>query len=205
VKSFLNKKLLIGATGLVLLGGGAGALAATQTSGGSGAQAYVNAVARHLNIAPSALTAAIKAADIDRINAAVAAGRLTQTQATALKQRIQQSNGVPFFDHRFGRGAFGGRSAVAAQYLGISRATLRGELQSGKTLAQIASSTPGKSAAGLKAAIITAATTRLHKAVSAGLITSQQEQQRLTTLSTRIDALIQRTWAGGPNGGQGLG
>jgi hypothetical protein len=37
----LNKKLLIGATGLVLLGGGAGALAATQTSGGSGAQAYV--------------------------------------------------------------------------------------------------------------------------------------------------------------------
>jgi hypothetical protein len=205
VKSFLNKKLMIGATGLVLLGGGAGALAATQTSGGSGAQAYINDVARHLNIAPSALTAAIKAADIDRINAAVVAGRLTQAQATALKQRIQQANGVPFFDRRFGRGGFGGRRAAAAQYLGISRATLRSELQSGKTLAQIASSTTGKSVAGLKAAMIAAATTRLDKAVSAGLITSQQEQQRLTTLSTRIDALIQRTWAGGPNEGQGLG
>jgi hypothetical protein len=205
VKSFLNKKLLIGATGLVLLGGGAGALAATQTSGGSGAQAYVNDVARHLNIAPSALTAAIKAADVDRINAAVVAGRLTQAQATALKQRIQQTNGVPFFGRRFGRGGFGGRSAVAAQYLGISRATLRSELQSGKTLAQIASSTPGKSVAGLKAAIIAAATTRLDKAVSAGLISSQQEQHRVTNLSTCIDALIQRTWAGGPDGGQGLG
>jgi hypothetical protein len=164
-----------------------------------------NDVARHLNIAPSALTAAIKAADVDRINAAVVAGRLTQAQATALKQRIQQTNGVPFFGRRFGRGWFGGRSAVAAQYLGISLATLRSELQSGKTLAQIASSTPGKSVAGLKAAIIAAATTRLDKAVSAGLISSQQEQHRVTNLSTRIDALIQRTWAGGPDGGQGLG
>ncbi len=205
MKSFLNRKLVIGASGLVLLGSGAGALAATQISGGSGAQAYVNDLAKHLNVTPSTLTAAIKAADYDRIDAAVSAGRLTQAQANALKQRIQQSTGVPFFGHRFGRGRFGARSAATAQYLGISEATLRSDLQSGRSLAQITSSTPGKSVGGLKAAIIAAATTRLDKAVSDGQITSQQEQQRLTNLSSRIDALIQRTWAGGPDGGQGFG
>jgi hypothetical protein len=95
--------------------------------------------------------------------AAVAAGRLTQAQATALKQRIQQSNGVPFFGHRFGGGGFGGRGAVAAQYLRISRATLRTDLQSGKSLAQIASSTSGKPVGGLKAAILAAAKIRLDR------------------------------------------
>ncbi len=60
-------------------------------AGGSGRQADVDDVAKHLNIAPRTLTAAIKAADYDRIDAAVAAGRLTQVQANALKQRIQQS------------------------------------------------------------------------------------------------------------------
>jgi hypothetical protein len=204
VKSFLSRKLVIGATGLVLLGGAGGALAATQISGGSGPQAYLDDVAKHLSVSPSALTAAIKAADIDRIDAAVAAGRLTQAQADALKQRIQQSDGVPFFGHRFG-GRFGGRGAAAAQYLGISEATLRSDLQSGKSLAQIASSTPGKSVAGLKAALISAAKTRLDQAASSGQITRQQEQQLLTKLSSRIDARIQRTSAGGPYGGQGFG
>jgi hypothetical protein len=189
----LSRKLVIGATGLVLLGGAAGAVAATQGSGASSRQAYVDDVAKHLNVSPSALTAAMKAAMNDRIDAAVAAGRLTEAQASKLKQRIQQSNGLPFFGHRFGRGGAGGRSAAAAQYLGIGQATLHSELESGKSLAQIASSTPGKSVDGLKAAILAAAKTRLDKAVSSGRITSQQEQQRLAKLPSRIDALLQRT------------
>ena len=86
--------------------------------------------------------------------------------------------------------------AIVTQYLGISAATLRSDLQSGKTLAAVADSTPGKSAAGLKAAIVAAVTARLDKEVSSGLITSQQEQQRLGTISTRIDALLQRSWPG---------
>lgn len=195
---------MVAATGLVLLGGSAGALAATQNSGSSGRQPYLDDIANHLNVSPTALSAAIKAADVDRINAAVAAGRLTQPQADALKQRIQQGNGVPAFGHRFG-GAFGGRSAAAAQYLGISETTLRTDLRSGKSLAQIVSSTPGKTVNGLKAALISAAKTRLDQAVSSGQITSQEAQQRLTNSSSRIDALIQRTWTGGTYGARGFG
>jgi hypothetical protein len=198
--------LAIGATGLVLLGGagGAVAVAATQGSAGSGRQAYIDDVAKHLNVSSSALTAAMKAAGNDQIEAAVAAGRITQSQANALKQRIQQGGGVPFFGHRFGGNGLG--NGVAAQYLGISAATLRSELQAGKSLAQIASSTPGKSVEGLKAAIVSAEKARLEKAVSSGSITSQQEQERLGNLSTRIEAQLQRTGLRGRHyGGSGFG
>lgn len=204
MKSFLNRKVVIGATGLLLLVGAGGAVAATQVSGSSGRQAYVDDVAKHLHVSPSALTSAMKAAMVDRIDAAVAAGRLTQAQADAIKQRVQQSTAMPFFGHQFGHDGFGGHDA-AAQYLGISRATLRSELQSGKSLTQIASTTPGKSVAGLKAAILATSKTRLEKAVSSGLITRQQEQQRLAALPGRIDSMLQRTGVGGSHDGMGFG
>jgi hypothetical protein len=201
VKAFLSKRLVIGATGLVVLAGAAGAVAATQGSSGSGGQAYINDLAGRLGVTPNALTAAIKASDSDQIGAAVAAGRLTQAQATALKARIQRSTGVPFLGRRLAGGGFragiGGSAATAAQYLAISEATLHAGLQAGQSLAQVAVATPDKSVAGLKAAIIAAETTRLNAAVSVGQITSEQEQQRLTNLSRRIDALLQRSWNGG--------
>lgn len=212
MKSFLSKRLVIGASGLVVLAGAAGAVAATQGSAGVGAQAYINDLAGRLGVTPSALTAAIKASDNDQIDAAVAAGRLTQAQATALRARVQMSSGVPFLGHRFAARGFGagfaGSAATAAQYLGISEPTLHADLRAGQSLAQIATATPGKSVAGLKAAIIAAETTRLNGAVSAGRITSQQQQRRLSNLSSRIDALIQRTWNGGgawTGGGRGPG
>src|ERR1039458_129613 len=122
VKAFLSKRLVIGATGLVVLAGAAGAVAATQGSTGFGSQAYINDLAGRLGVTPSALTAAIKASDSDQIDAALAAGRLTQVQATALKARIQASTGVPVLGPRFGaggvRGSFGGRAATAPPYVG---------------------------------------------------------------------------------------
>jgi predicted DNA-binding protein (UPF0251 family) len=198
MKSLVNRKLVIGATGLVLLGGagGAAAVAATHGSGGSGRQAYIDDVARQLNVSPSALTTAMKTARNDQIEAAVAAGRITRSQAEALKQRVGRGGVVRFYGHGFrGRGL--GAQRVAAQYLGVSTATLRSELQSGKSLAQIASSTPGKSVEGLKAAIVSAEKTRLEKAASRGSLTSQQEQERLGKLSSGIEALLQRTGVGG--------
>lgn len=102
----------------------------------------------------------------------------------------------------------GGRGARAgvARYLGISPAMLRSERQSGRSLAQIASSTPGRSVAGLKAAIIAAQKARLAAAVSHGRITVQQEQERLNALASRVEAMLQRSSpAGRPHGGMGFG
>ncbi len=198
MRSFVNRKLVVAATGLVVLGGAGGAMAATQLSGGSGRTAYVDDVAARLNVSPSALTAAMKAAAVDRINAAVAAGRLTPAQAQALEQRVQQGNGLPVLAHRFGGGALRAGVTAAAQYLGVTETALRGDLRSGKSLAEIAGSTPGKSVAGLKAAVIAAVRARLDSAVSSGRITSAQEQQRLAALSSRIDSLLTRTSGAGP-------
>lgn len=50
---------------------------------------------------------------------------------------------------------------AAATYLGISADTLRSDLQAGKTLAQVADATSGKSATGLIDALVAAAKTRI--------------------------------------------
>ena len=59
--------------------------------------------------------------------------------------------------------------AAAATYLGISGDTLRSDLQSGKTLAQIADATSGKSASGLIDALVAADTTRITALVNGKL------------------------------------
>jgi hypothetical protein len=213
VKSLISKKLVAGVTGLAVLGGAGAAIAATQgsttqSSNSSGSQALISDLAGRLNVTPTALVAAVKAAATDQINAAVAAGRLTQAQGTAAEHRIAQSTGVSFgrgfAGGGFARGGFSGGGgqidATAAQYLGISETTLRSDLKAGHSLATIATSTTGKSVTGLKAAIIAAETTRLNSAVSIAKITQAQETRRLADLSSRIDSMLQRTETSGSNG-----
>jgi len=196
VKALSSRKLAVAAVGLVLLGGGAAAVAATHSSSGLGRQGYIDDLAKHLGVSPGALAAAMRAAGDEQIEAAVAAGRITQSQADVLKQRAGRRGGAPLLGYGFAAGRLGPGGA-AAQYLGINRATLRSERLSGKSLAQIASSTPGKSAEGLKAALVSAGQTRLREADSSGLITSEQEQERLGALPDRVEALVNRTGVGG--------
>src|ERR671938_1712935 len=84
------------AAGLAVAGGGA-AIAATQLgSPGAESQAVVNDAARQLGIQPSKLSDALKKALENRVDAAVAAGRLTKAQGDALKARIE-SGDAPLF------------------------------------------------------------------------------------------------------------
>ncbi|HEY2326357.1 MAG TPA: hypothetical protein VGH52_02615 [Gaiellaceae bacterium] len=53
-----------------------------------------------------------------------------------------------------GPGGPGDPLAAAASYLGISESTLQSDLRSGKTLAQVANDTSGKSSSGLIAALV---------------------------------------------------
>jgi hypothetical protein len=200
-------KLVAGLIAIGVLGGAGGAVAATQSSS-SNRHAYLNDVAKRLGVSPSALTGALQGAAIDRIEAARAAGRLTQSQADALKQRVREGRPPLFRSAGFGRArlhAGVGRPGVAgaaSRYLGISPEALLHERQSGKSLAKIAESTPGKSVAGLKAAILRQAKKRLDAGVSRGRITSKQESQLLASLPTRIQALLERSGPGlglGPN------
>ncbi len=178
-----------------------GAYAATQ-SASNPQQALISDVAKRLGVSPSQLRAAIQGALLDRLDAAVKAGELTQAQANQIKQRIQQGGGaLPFglfWHHRFGFGLAGGPPApgmlhrglsAAAGYLGISKRQLLSDLQSGKTLAQVAQA-QGKSISGLEQAIVSAVRSRLDRLTGAGVLTKQQEQLMLSRLSAVIDQLV---------------
>ena len=88
-----------------------------------------------------------------------------------------------------------------ADYLGLTTAQLRTQLQSGKTLAEIAIA-QGKSVSGLEDAIIAAAKTNLDAAVSAGKLTAAQASTILSNLQAHVADLVNRS---GPPTGAGAG
>jgi hypothetical protein len=130
-----------------------------------------------------------------------AAGRLRQPRADLPERRARRGGSVALLGH-----PPGGGGVVAAQYLGIDRSTLRRELDSGRSLAELASSTPGRSVDGLRAAIMTAARERLDYAVSNGWITREAARERLDDLPGRINGLLERRWRlGGADRALGVG
>ncbi|MGZ4303296.1 MAG: hypothetical protein ACXVSL_00300 [Solirubrobacteraceae bacterium] len=99
---------------------------------------------------------------------------------------------------------FGPATAVA-KYLGLTRAQLVKQLESGKSLADIAKA-QGKTTSGLEQAITDAVRTRLDKAVANKRITAAQEQQMLKALSARMNDLVTNAPPGPARfGGRGFG
>ena len=114
-----------------------------------------------------------------------------------------------------GFGGPGGGFSAAASYLGISETQLFADIRSGKTLAQIANATSGKSAAGLIAAMVAAQQRQLQTAVKSGRITQAMATQIEANLKSRITQMVSGGFGrfGGPggndfdggNGGNGFG
>lgn len=199
MKLLLRHKLLIGVVTLVAAGSAGAAYAATQSSSNP-RQAFLNDVASRLHVSPSQLSAAFKAALIDRLNAAVKAGQLTQAQANRIERRLEQRGGPPLLFGRGGRLHLHARAAMlgpgtlgaAANYLGLREVQLLNDLRAGKSMAQVATA-QGKSLAGLEQAIISSDKARLDRLVASGLITKAQEQRILNALSARVGRLVNRT------------
>jgi hypothetical protein len=189
-----KRKLMAGAAAAILVAsGGAAALAASKfISPKAESQAVIADAAKQLGIEPAKLSEALKKAQENRVDAAVAAGRLTKAQGDALKARIE-SGGLPLVlggpMHGLHRGMFGPGLDAAATYLGLTEAQLRTELESGKTLAQIATA-HDKTADGLVGALVDAAKQRLDTAVAAGRLTRAEADSMLTGLKSRITDLV---------------
>jgi hypothetical protein len=188
-------KNVAGAAALLAAGGAGAAVAASQDSSPSSeSKAVIDDAAKQLGIPSSKLSDALKQALSDRVDAAVAAGRLTKVEGDAIKARIQ-SNDFPLFGgpHRgFGHFGFIGRLESAADYIGITEAQLRTELEGGKSLAQVATA-HGKSVDGLIDALVAAAKDKLDNAVSAGRLTKAQETEMLSVLKDRITSAVNNT------------
>ena len=206
----LRRRAAIGVVGLAALGGGGAAVAASKSGGSPAAenQAIAADAAGQLGVSPSALTAAIKKAMVDQIEAQVTAGTLSKAEATAIEARLATSN-APLFalGGGHGRPGHGGHGPgggpisfdAAATYIGISASDLRTQLAAGKSLGAIATAN-GKTVDGLKAALTTAAKSDLDTAVTAGKLTQAQEDQILATLPSRLDEEINEVHAGAPVG-----
>lgn len=67
---------------------------------------------------------------------------------------------------------------ATAQYLGTDVATLRHEVKGGRTLAEIADATPGRSVTQLSTLLLAAATTKLELIADRALTTAQQASLR---------------------------
>jgi hypothetical protein len=183
-----NRKLMLGlAAALLAAAGGGAAIAASDSSPQEENQAIIDDAAKQLGISSSKLSDALKKALSDRVDAAVAAGRISKAEGDALEQRIN-SDDYPLFlgPHRgFGHLGFFGGAAAAADYLGLTEAQLHSELEAGKTLAQVAQA-HGKSAAGLIDALVADAKKHLDAAVAAGRLTQAQANEMLDGLRDRI-------------------
>jgi polyhydroxyalkanoate synthesis regulator phasin len=199
---------------------GAGAVMA-QTPGTGDGKTFLDRVAQKLGIDTPKLQNAIKDARNDEIDEAVQNGDLTQEQADALKQKLDQAPGDGEFGfgfgHMRGRGAFGkafgfhmrdGAEKLAG-FLGISQEQLRTELSAdGATLASVAEA-HGKSRDELKAFIKDATKATLDEAVKNGDITQEQADTALSTLDSHLDQMIDAQCGGMgeamPFGGPGRG
>ena len=205
-----TKSLVAAAAALAAVSAGAALAAEKLLTPKQESQAIINDAANRLGVAPSALSDALKSAFKARVDARVADGSITKAQGDELKARID-SGDVPFFGGPGFRGGphGGGHGAeldVAATYLGVTEASLRDSLMSGKSLAQVAQE-KNKSVDGLVDAIVAEQKKELAAAVAAGKLTDAQRDSIEQNLPARVKAMVNgerpaglHAFRGGPGG-----
>ena len=204
------------AVALLLAGGAIAAVSATGRRSGHGARAGlrnggqrdVRTASEYLGVPASQLQGELRAGkslaqiaqathghSVSGLSSALLASKRARLSkiAAALPQRVQAEVARAGGPGRAGRGLAGRRASVAG-YIGISPQELRAELESRKTLTEIARA-HGRSEAGLVAALVTARRHALERAVSAGRITQQREAALLPMLEARMRKLVNASLA----------
>jgi hypothetical protein len=198
----------LAAAGVVAAAGTGVAVATTRTDDAKQReQAVLDDAAKRLGVEPAQLRDALGKAVDDQIDAAVKAGKLTQEQADAIKQRRADSGLVlgggppgPGFERHgfrggpgfgpggpgFGHGGPGAVFDAAAKAVGLTRAQLFEKLRSGKSLQAIAKA-QGKDYVKVKAAVRDAVKADLDQAVKDKRLTQQQADELLGHLTEHLD------------------
>ena len=201
----MKKKLIAGSVVVLSVAGATtGAIAATSNHKQE-EQAVLSAAAKQLGVRTDELRSALSSAENAQLDAEVKAGRLTQAQADAIKQRRQADDtvlGLGRDGHRGGFGHGGGPEllADAAMAIGISETKLMDQLRAGKTLEAVAKAN-GKTLAEVKAAVKRSATAQLDADLKAGKITRSQRDEEVSELEDEIAHLGRF----GDHGGHGFG
>ena len=179
---------------------------------------FLNAFANRLGVTADKVKEAYTGAISDTLDQAVKDGKLTQAQAdqikTDLTNRLNQGLLPEFFGFfgfprkggferfGFGRGIFeGGKGGFDlssfASALNMTQADLTSELQSGKTITDVAKE-KNVDLATVKTSILNDLKTKLDQSVQSGTITQAQADSVYNQLSTKFDSLVNQTWPMGP-------
>jgi hypothetical protein len=148
------------------------------------------------------LVAVLVASVESQLDKAVSAGKLSSAEESKLEANLSQrlttlveakKPAAPAMRPRgfaFGFG-LGGVAQAASGYLGVPVSTLLADVRSGKSLADVAAATSGKSEDGLVAVLVASVESQLDKAVSAGKLSSAQEGKLETNLPQRLKMLVE--------------
>jgi hypothetical protein len=185
----LNRNALAALAGgaALLVGGGTAVAAQGNGDRANRCEALLAKIAEKRGVSVEQLRADITAKLTARVDAALAAGRISPELAAKLKERI--AAGVlckrPAVTAKLARpGMFG----AAARFLGLKRAELRAQLP-GTSLAALAQK-QGKSVDQLEAAMLAPAKARLARAVELGRIQQARADAALERLGKLVDRLV---------------
>jgi len=183
-----------------------GRTAVTATDNSKYCQLYERTLENTLNISEQQLkdanTAALKAA----VQQAVTDGKLTQAKADALLAKVNTAvsgdvcsrlgsklnggKGLGFGGGKIGQGLKQGQAAIVAAVatkLGLTTDVLTADIQSGKTITDIATAQK-VSTADLNTTILTTVKSELDKAVAAATLTQANADKALQMITTAVNA-----------------
>jgi hypothetical protein len=205
----LKRKLMIGiAAAAVLAGATAAVVMASQSSTHRHRSGTLATAAGYLGVSEAELRSELSSgkslAEVANATNGKSATGLIDTLEASQKQKLAAAEATLSSritaevnqPRGLARRHGGGQTQAAVAYLGLNRKQLRAELRSGKTLAQLASATSGKSEAGLIEALLAAKKTALQASVTAGTITQAQANARLSKLAGRLAARVKRAKPG---------
>jgi lambda repressor-like predicted transcriptional regulator len=179
---------LLGASALLV---GGGAALAGNGKGPERCDAMLAKIAEKRGVSVEALKTDLQKNLLERIDAALAAGKISPERAAALKQRVSEGNlcrAGKVQKHRAVRGMM----RAAAEFLGLDREELRAQLP-GNSLAGLAQK-QGKSVDALTAAMVAPAKERLAKAVANGKISQQRADEALEKLEALAGKLAAKVF-----------
>ena len=177
--------MAVGVLAMAVVGIGAGF---AQQSGGN-VDTFLSKVAAKLGVSDDQMKTAVDQAYSETLDEQVAAGKLTQAQADALKTRGFDFG--PMFGGPGERSPLNGVQIMdaAATALGMTRDDLMTQLKDGKSLADVATA-QGISTEKLTADLLAQVKTQLDGLVSASKLTQAQADSMYAKTQSNIDQIV---------------
>lgn len=163
-------------------------------AGTTAKETFLSKFAANLGVTVDQVKTAGKDAASSTVDDLVAQGKLTQAQATKLKDKISSGQGFGlrrFLQNRRAAKVKAGIAKSAADAIGIDVSELRAAFQNGSSIAEVAGQ-HNVSVDAVKTGITDDAKAKLDAAVQAGKITQAREDTALQNLASKLDEIVNK-------------